>query len=96
MIVMTEIIIIVATATICICNLAVLGLLTKVFIFDSLQRNDSKNNKPLSPVPTSNPNIDEEELKLAKKRYIETEKAFEEMMNFSAEKAYGINQTEKE
>lgn len=73
--------------TLCIYNIAVLGILVLLYV-----KVFKKTSYDPADKTTSAPALkqDEEELKEARKRYLETEKAFEDMMNYNAYKAYGM------
>lgn len=89
---MLTVLIVVAITTLCICDVAVLGLVAS-YIYDHGSRSRSAVKAPASiPEPGSSGQNGGEELTRAQRDYIARERAFESMMNYNIEQAYGMQQ----
>ena len=88
---MLTVLIVVAITTLCICDVAILGLVAS-YVYNHTSRSYSR---PDSPAPVSNGDLirqgESEELERARREYMEQEKAFQMIMNYNAEQAYGMN-----
>lgn len=95
---MLTVLIVVAITTLCICDLTVLGLVAS-YVYNNVSRPRSVDK---SPAPVSEDSMsfmtqsENEEQKKARAAYIAQERAFQDMLNFNAEQAYGIADTPKE
>lgn len=78
-------------ATLCICNLAVLGLFTFFIFGNKVAHGHVSRKTEESSVPRSPNTEDEAEMEERVRNFKATEKAFSEMMNFNIDKAYGID-----
>ena len=87
---MLTVLIVVSITTLCICDLAVLGLVAS-FVYTHSSRFHSAESP--DPVPSDSvPKQDEsEELLRAKREYEAQERAFQKMLNFNIEQAYGMS-----
>ena len=97
---MTIILMAIALTILCICSVAELAVV--IFLMLKTSHSPSNTNKPVnSNRPTepttfpSAPATDEEELAKARKRYAEEMTAFQELMNYNANVAYGIEPMEE-
>lgn len=87
---MFTILTIVAIVSLCICDLAVLGLVASYVYTHSSHFHQVKSPDPIPDDSTMVPD-ESEELKQAKREYAAQEKAFQSMLNFNIEQAYGMN-----
>lgn len=90
---MFTILTIVAIVTMCICDLAVLGLVAS-YVYDRSSHFRSVKKTPAEPASEVDlmAQSESEELQKAKREYIAQEKAFQSMLNFNIEQAYGMQQ----
>ena len=91
---MLTVLIVTAITTLCICDLVVLGLLASwIYLNRSSLRSDTKHEAPVPEVNSTSAQSEDEELAQRRREYIAQERAFQSMMNFNAEQAYGMTPT---
>lgn len=93
---MFTVLIIVAIVSLCICDLAVLGLVAS-YVYEKSSHTRSAVKAP-APMPSdrSSGQDGSEELEKAQRDYIARERAFEGMMNFNIEQAYDMHPIQPE
>ena len=78
----------------CICNLlqliVLIAILIKLFISDTSRKSNTSAALPASNAPQLS-SLEQEELRRQRKKFDDEMEAFQEMLNYSADVAYGIN-----
>lgn len=81
----------------CICNIIVtLGLLVLTYKYCKIASSLSVTEQNLGSEPRLLTKEEEVQVERAKRKYFETESAFQDMMNFNAYQAYGMSDPTKE
>lgn len=90
-----ETMITVGIITLCICNMAVLGIISLLIYTLVVIKTpfSSKNNDPTVPLTSTKEMTQDEEIAARKAR--EADKAFAEMMNYNVYTAYGMQEPEE-
>lgn len=87
---MMEIIMVLGIITLCICNLTVLGLITFIILSKKNSVTSGLKTNNDTPVPLSE--FEKIEQEKQKQKYEKSQEAFEQMMNYNAYVAYGMDQ----